>query len=82
MKKCKECGREEWGFLSALNEDGYCPRCAIVHNEEKIKKLKQQIDYALEVMGQIAMYSDNKVDALQCANAIITIKDWGENDRR
>lgn len=40
MKKCKECGREEWGFLSALNEDGYCPRCAIVHNEEKIKKLK------------------------------------------
>ena len=46
MKKCKECGREEWGFLSALNKDGYCPRCAIVHYEEKIKKLQEQLNEA------------------------------------
>ena len=77
MKKCTGCGREEFGYGSTLNEDGYCPNCAVWHNEEKIKKLKQQLNYALEVMGQIAKFSDNKVDAVQCANAICVINEWG-----
>ena len=50
MKKCKECGREEWGYLSVLNEDGYCPRCAIVHYEEKIKKLQEQLNDANDII--------------------------------
>ena len=55
----------------------------VIHDQHKmIERLQAQLNYALEVMGQIAMYSDNKVDALQCANAIIVIKDWGKNDRR
>ena len=50
MKKCKECGREEWGFLSALNEDGYCPTCAIKNNQDKIKRLQEQIEEANEML--------------------------------
>lgn len=46
MKKCKECGREEWGFLSVLDKDGYCPRCATIHNGEKVKKLQEQLNEA------------------------------------
>lgn len=78
MKKCKDCGREEFGCGSILNEDGYCPVCAVHHNEEKIKTLKAQLNYALEVMGQIAKLSDDKVDAVQCANAIVVINEWGK----
>ena len=50
MKKCKECGREEWGFLSVLDKDGYCPRCAVVHNGEKVKKLQEQLDEANRII--------------------------------
>lgn len=57
MKKCKECGREEWGFLSVLNKDGYCPRCAIVHNEEKIKKLQEQLAEANKLIKWVVRTS-------------------------
>lgn len=52
MKKCKECGREEWGYLSTLNEDGYCPYCAKIHNAEKVKELKKQIEYLQEQLKE------------------------------
>lgn len=54
MKKCKECGREEFGYGSILNEDGYCPTCAIRHNEEKIKKLQEQLKEANDIIKQYA----------------------------
>ncbi|MBO7696894.1 MAG: hypothetical protein J6T10_30055 [Methanobrevibacter sp.] len=60
MKKCKECGREEWGFLSVFNEDGYCPRCAVAHYEEKIKKLQKQIDEANNIIKQYCFYEYGK----------------------
>lgn len=44
---------------------------------KKVEKLQGQLNYALVVMGQIAKLSDNKVDAVQCASAICTIKEWG-----
>ena len=60
MKKCKECGREEWGFLSALNKDGYCPTCAIKNNQDKIKRLQEQKQKV------IALIKDGRfVEALQ-----------------
>lgn len=59
MKKCKECGREEWGYLSVLNEDGYCQLCATVHNEEKIKKLQEQLKEANALLKGL-------YDALPC----------------
>lgn len=60
MNKCKECGRDEWGFLSALNEDGYCPTCAIKHNQDKIKRLHEQKQKV------IALIKDGRfVEALQ-----------------
>lgn len=50
-----------------------------LHNKDDIiEKLKLQLNYALEVMGQIAKLSDNKVDAVQCANAIVVINEWGK----
>lgn len=39
------------------------------------KKLKKQLDITLETLGQIAMYSNDKVDAIQAAKAICDIKE-------
>ena len=71
MKKCKECGREEWGYFSVLNEDGYCPRCAIVHNEEKVKVLKKQIEHlqiqlkeANEIIANFRTYDFTRDDEI------------------
>ena len=41
MNKCKDCGREEMGYGSLLDEDGYCFRCGVVHNKEKIRSLER-----------------------------------------
>ena len=35
--------------------------------------LRKQLSLAVETMGQIAQLSDNKVDAVQCENAIRVI---------
>ena len=40
MKKCKECGREEIGYGSLLDEDGYCFTCGVAHSKEKIRSLE------------------------------------------
>ena len=45
-KSCKGCGRAEWGYGSLLDEDGYCPDCALCHSAEKIKRLKAQLEDA------------------------------------
>lgn len=60
MKKCKECGREEWGFLSALNDDGYCPICAIrkaksryselVQKKEQLEDKLREAEYCLDLI--------------------------------
>ena len=42
MSNCKDCGREEWGFLSSLDDDGYCYSCAAKHNKEKIARLQDE----------------------------------------
>lgn len=43
--------------------------------ENKIKLLEEQLNYALETMGQVAKLSDNTVDAVQCAHAICLINE-------
>lgn len=42
---------------------------------KKIKLLEEQLNYALETMGQIAKLSDNTVDSVQCAHAICLINE-------
>ena len=70
MKKCKECGGEEWGFLSVLNADGYCPTCAFKHNQDKIKRLQEQIkklkyyrDRAHKALCEISSLSEKEMDS-------------------
>ena len=61
MNKCKECGREEIGYGSILNEDGYCPICDIRYNEEKIKKLREQLKEANKLIKDFhEMHKFNK----------------------
>ena len=43
--------------------------------ENKIKLLEEQLNYALETMGQIAKLSDNTVDSVQCAHSICLINE-------
>ena len=43
--------------------------------ETKIKLLEEQLNYALETMGQVAKLSDNMVDSVQCAHAICLINE-------
>lgn len=50
MSNCKDCGREEWGFLSALDDDGYCYSCAAKHNKEKIERLQAQLNEANKLL--------------------------------
>ena len=38
-------------------------------------KTKELLNYALRTMGQIAKLSTDKVDAIQCANAICLIQE-------
>lgn len=76
MKKCKECGRYEWGYLSALNDDGYCPTCAKGHYKEKIKDLELKIAILEEQRDDV--YVDREVlkEQLEEANQIIySLKD-------
>ena len=50
---------------------------APVPSYEEYEKLKSQLKYALETLGQIAKLSKDEVDAVQCASAICTINEWG-----
>lgn len=43
--------------------------------EKKIKLLEEQLNNALETMGQVAKLSDNTVDSVQCAHAICLINE-------
>ena len=40
-----------------------------------IKVLRELLEQALQTMGQISKLSDNKVDAVQCANTICLIEE-------
>jgi len=42
---------------------------------KKIKLFKELLDDALKTMGQIARLSEDRVDAVQCANAICLIRE-------
>lgn len=93
MKKCKECGREEWGFLSALNDDGYCPTCAIRKAKsryselvQKMHILEQQLQEANEVIESFRTYdftvNDENAEAYQVkwnvkAERFYKNKKWG-----
>lgn len=89
MKKCKECGRDEWGFLSSLNEDGYCPTCAIKHNQDKIKRLQEQLNEANKTIKKAQELCPDKNVMLMCnparpsfgmmTNDVLTkyIEKWG-----
>ena len=43
---------------------------APVPSYDEHKRLKKKLEIALSVLGQIAMFSSDKVDAVQCAKAI------------
>jgi len=43
--------------------------------EKKIKLLEEQLNNALETMGQVAKLSDNVVDSVQCAHSICLINE-------
>ena len=43
--------------------------------EKENKKLKEQLEIALSVLGQIAMFSSDKADAVHCAKAIKEINE-------
>lgn len=57
-----------------MESNQLCELCRKFKNENKM--LKEQLDYALETLGQVAMLSHDVVNAVQCAIAICTIKDW------
>jgi len=59
-----------------MESNQLCEVCRRFKNENKV--LKEQLDYALETLGQVAMLSHNVVDAVQCATAICKIKNWGK----
>lgn len=42
---------------------------------KKVKVLRELLEQALQTMGQISKLSDNKVDAIQCANTICLIEE-------
>ena len=46
-----------------------------VELEEENKRLKKKLEIALSVLGQIAMFSSDKTDAVQCAKAIKEINE-------
>lgn len=71
MKKCKECGREETGYGSLLDEDGYCFTCGIKHNKEKIKRLHEQLTEANKLIKDFhEMHEFNK-------SVIEYLEKWG-----
>lgn len=53
MKKCKECGREETGYGSLLDEDGYCFTCGVKYSQEKIKRLQEQLKEANHILKDV-----------------------------
>lgn len=64
MRKCKECGREETGYGSLLDEDGYCFNCGVKHSKEKIKRLQEQLAEANEVIENFRTYDFTRDDEL------------------
>ena len=48
---------------------------APVPSYDEYKKLKEQLEIARIVLGQIAMFSSDKTDAVQCAKAIKEINE-------
>ena len=48
---------------------------APVPSYDENKRLKKKLEIALSVLGQIAMFSSDKVDAVQCAKAIKEINE-------
>lgn len=48
---------------------------APVPSYDENKKLKEQLEIAKIVLGQIAMFSSDKADAVQCAKAIKEINE-------
>lgn len=87
MSNCRDCGREEWGFLSALDDDGYCYSCAAKHNKEKIARLQEQLNEANEVIKKYATGTTQIKAKKYEGSCYITdpftgererIEDWGE----
>lgn len=77
MKKCKECGREEIGYGSLLDEDGYCFLCGLKHSKEKIKRLKEQLNEANELLKAYGTESLWESLSLSCDEANEYCKKWG-----
>ena len=81
MSNCKDCGREEWGFLSALDDEGRCYSCAAKHNKEKIKRLQEQLNEANKVIKKYMAVAfeirseEEKPTVLQLA--FNYLKKWG-----
>lgn len=51
--------------------------CRLITEEQyqEYQLLKKKLDIALEILGQVAMHSNDKVDAVMCAKAICDIKE-------
>lgn len=76
MSNCKDCGREEWGFLSSLDDDGYCYSCAAKHNKEKIERLQKQLEEANRVIKRELRRQSPKGGVLLC-DMNDYLKKWG-----
>lgn len=60
MNKCKDCGREERGYGSLLNSDGYCFTCSYKHYDElKAERdlLKNKLKYAINFIDCVRRFN-------------------------
>ena len=76
----------KWAFCQCCFRDGHCENQDRGHKcetypkqlEDKVERLQKQLEIARIVLGQIAMFSSDKTDAVQCAKAI---KDMSEVEK-
>lgn len=68
MNKCKECGKEEWGYGSLLNNDGLCFNCSIKHINELVQKIHILTESQMNLenaLGSQADYFKQEISVLE-----------------
>jgi hypothetical protein len=77
MKKCKECCREEWGFLSALNDDGYCPTCAMRKAKSRYSELVQKMHILEQQLQEANVVIQHYAEKNGYHKAMDYLNKWG-----